>query len=76
MYLSCWYWRLKQRTDGKRAIIALARKLLVIIYTLLKTDQQYDDEKFQMRKVMAQQKHINRMVNELTHIGYIVSAAV
>jgi transposase len=36
-YLSTWYWRLKQWTDAKRAIVALARKLLVIIYTMLKT---------------------------------------
>lgn len=35
-YLSGWYWRLKQRTDSKRAIVALARKLLVIIYAMLK----------------------------------------
>lgn len=35
---SFWYWRLKQKTDTKRAIIALAHKLLVIIYTMLKTN--------------------------------------
>jgi transposase len=38
MYLSGYYRRLKQRTDAKRAIVALARKLLVIIYAMLKTD--------------------------------------
>lgn len=36
-YLSGWYWRVKQRKGAKRATIALARKLLSIIYILYKT---------------------------------------
>jgi len=35
-YLSNWYWKVKQRRGGKKAVVALARKLLVIIYNLLK----------------------------------------
>ena len=42
-YLSGWYWRLKQRTDSKRAIVALARKLFVIIYAMLKNNQPFDE---------------------------------
>jgi transposase len=55
-YLSGWYWRLKQRTDAKRAIIALARKLLVIIYTMLKSNCAYDEQKFMERKHASDQK--------------------
>jgi len=73
-YLSGWYWRLKQRTDSKRAIVALARKLLVIIYAMLKSDQLYNEQKFIERKNAANQRHINRMVSELTRLGYAVSA--
>ena len=36
LYLSGWYWRIKQRKGAKRATIALARKLLALIYTMLK----------------------------------------
>jgi len=72
-YLSGWYWRLKQRTDSKRAIVALARKLLVIIYAMLKSDQPYNEQKFLERKNTASQKHIKRMVNELSKLGYAVS---
>jgi transposase len=43
MYLSGWYWRLKQRTGAKKAIIALARKLLVIIYAMLKSRSAFDE---------------------------------
>jgi transposase len=73
-YLSGWYWRLKQRTDAKRAIVALARKLLVIIYAMLKSNQPYNEQKFFDRKESANRKHITRMMNELTKLGFAVSA--
>jgi transposase len=73
-YLSGWYWRLKQRTDAKRAIIALARKLLVIIYTMLKTKQPFDEHKFVERTETTKRKRINRMVHELTGLGFSVAA--
>jgi transposase len=73
LYLSNWYWSLKQRTDAKRAIIALARKLLVIIYTMLKTNQPFDEQRFLERHNASQQKRVNRMVNELTKLGFDVS---
>lgn len=75
LYLSSWYWRLKQHTDAKRAIVALARKLLVIIYTMLKTNQPYNEQKFVERKNASEQKRVKRMVYELTRLGYAVSLA-
>ena len=74
-YLSNWYWRLKQRTDAKRGIVALARKLLVIIYTMLKTNQHYDESRFQERKKASVQRRVSRMVHELTRLGYAVTPA-
>lgn len=74
-YLSGWYWRLKQRTDSKRAIIALARKLLVIIYAMLKSNQPYSEQKFAQRREAVDKKRIHRMLNELTRLGYEVSLA-
>jgi len=75
LYLSGWYWRLKHHTDAKRAIVALARKLLVIIYTLLKTHQPYNEQKFVERKNASEQKRVKRMVYELSRLGYAVSLA-
>lgn len=75
LYLSVWYWRLKQRTDAKRAIVALARKLLVIIYAMLKSKSAYDEQKFSQRKECTEQKRVSRMVHELTKLGYAVSVA-
>lgn len=73
LYLSGWYWRLKQRMGAKRAIVALARKLLVIIYTMLKSNQPYDEQRFLERKQASEHKRVNRMVKELTKLGYSVS---
>jgi transposase len=39
--LKAWYQRLKVRKPGRVALVALARKLLVIIYTLLKSGQPF-----------------------------------
>jgi hypothetical protein len=75
LYLSDWYWRLKQRTDAKRAIVALARKLLVIIDAVLKSQQPYDEERFLERKKVCEQRRIGRMVNELTRLGYAFSSS-
>ena len=72
-YLSGWYWRLKQRTDAKRAIVALARKLLVIIYAMLKSNQLYNEQKFLERKHAAQQRRIQHMLHELTRLGYTLA---
>ena len=74
-YWSNWYWRLKQRTEAKRAIVALAWKILVIIYTMLKTNQLYDESRFQERKRASEQRRVSRMVHELTRLGYAVTPA-
>ena len=75
LYLSSWYWRLKQRTDSKRAIVALARKLLVIIYAMLKSNQPFSEDKFLQQKHASEHKRLKRMVSELTKLGYEVSLA-
>jgi transposase len=75
LYLSNWYWRLKQHTDAKRAIIALARKLLVIIFAMLKSKSAYDEQKFVERKNASEQKRVKRMVSELSKLGYSISLA-
>jgi len=75
LYLSNWYWRLKQRTDAKRSIVALARKLLVIIYVMLKSNSSYDEQKFMKRKEAIDQKRVTRMISELAKLGYAVAVA-
>lgn len=73
LYLSGWYWRVKQRKGAKRAIIALARKLLSLIHTILRTRQPYDEERFDIRRKQCERKRANRMVYELQRLGYTVT---
>ena len=74
LYLSGWYWRIKQRKGAKRATIALARKLLSLIYTILKTGVPYNEDCFEQRRKRCERKRAHRMVNELQKLGYHVIA--
>ena len=53
----------------------LTCKLLVIIYTMLKTKQPSNEYMFLERKNTSEQKRVKRMVNELPRLGYAVSLA-
>ena len=64
---------MKQRRGAKKAIVALARKLLVIIYTMLKNDMPYNESNFEIRKAQTEQKRVARMVFELKKLGFEVS---
>ena len=73
-YLSAWYWRIKQKKGAKKAIIALARKLLVIIYTMLKQGTLFDESCFEARRKSCEQKQLSRYIRELEKHGYHVEA--
>jgi transposase len=76
-YLSNWYWRLKQHVGAKKAIVALGRKLLVIIFTLLKNGAFYDEACFEQRRLHCERRRVSRMLSELERLGYqVVSPAV
>ena len=74
MYLAQWYWKLKQNRGSKRAIIALARKLLVMIYTMLKSGELYDENHFEQRRAQCESKRTARMVQELARLGYSIQS--
>lgn len=75
-YLSAWYWKLKQKKGAKKAIIALARKLLVIIYTLLKRGTAFDESCFEARKKKQDQNQASYYIRQLQKQGYRVEAPV
>ena len=72
-YLSHWYWRLKQRKGAKRATVALARKLLVVIYIMLKNKTPYNEDSYEQRRIQYEQKRARHYITELTKLGYEVS---
>lgn len=71
-YLSAWYWKIKQKKGAKKAIVALARKLLVIIYTMLKQGTLFDESCFKTRRKKCEQKQLSRYIRELEKHGYHV----
>ena len=72
-YLGALYHRLAGRIGKKRAAIAVARKLLVIVYHILSTHQPYRElgADYQVRR--HQQAVERRAVRQLEALGYTVS---
>jgi transposase len=72
-YLSAFYHRIARRRGKKRAILAVAHKLLVIIYHVLKTKTPYhepgEDYFDQMEKIHIQRRSVRR----LEQLGYEVT---
>ncbi|WP_003544129.1 hypothetical protein [Desulfotomaculum nigrificans] len=68
-YLSSWYWKVKQRRGAKKALIALARKLFVIIYNLLMNDVDYDETSFEKAKQKQEKFRVKRIIAEARKFG-------
>jgi transposase len=71
-YLSQWYWKVRQRRGMKKAIVALGRRVLTIIYAMLKSGMEYDEEQFDRVRETKEHKRLNRMIHELNAAGYKV----
>lgn len=56
------------------SFIPLARKLLVIIYTMLKQGTLFDESCFEARRKSCEQKQLSRYIRELEKHGYHVEA--
>ena len=61
-HLSKFYWKVKQRRGAKKAIVALARKILVIVYNIQKNIDMYKEEKFE---IVKQNKNLHVLTNLL-----------
>lgn len=61
---------------AKKAIIALARKLLVIIYTMLKQGTAFDESCFEARKKKQDQNQASYYIRQLQKQGYRIEAPV
>ena len=69
-YLSKFYWKLKQRRGAKKAIIAVSRKILVIIYNLLKKSEDYNEDKFADTKAKQESMRLKRISDEVKKLGF------
>jgi hypothetical protein len=60
---------LKQRRGSKKAIIALARKILVIIYSMLKTNSLYDETSYEVTRERQKEVQKRRIIFEAKKLG-------
>jgi transposase len=72
-YLGALYHRLVGRIGKKRAAVAVARKLLVIVYHILQTHQPYHELGADYQARRNQQAGARRAVRQLESLGYDVT---
>jgi hypothetical protein len=73
-YLSSWYWRVKQRRGAKKALIALSRKILTIIYSILKNaDGSYQEDQYAILIQRHAKHRQEKMIKELALSGFVIS---
>jgi hypothetical protein len=69
-YLSKFYWKIKQRRGAKKAVVALARKILMIIYYLLKNNDVYSEEKFEAAKQKQEILRFKKLSDDARKLGF------
>ena len=71
-FLSAFYRRLAARRGKKKAIVALAHKILVIVYTLLKTGQLYEERGAAALDERQKDRIVHRLERRIAQLGYSV----
>lgn len=72
-YLSSFYYRLAARRGVKRAIIAVAHRILIAIYHMLKDNQPYKDLGATYLDERNKPKVVTRMKQRIEQLGYRVT---
>lgn len=71
-FLAAFYRRLAARRGKKKAIVALAHKILVIVYTLLKTGQVYQERGAAALDEHQKDRIVHRLERRIAQLGYKV----
>ena len=71
-FLAAVYRRLAARRGKKKAIVALAHKILVIVYTLLKTGQVYQERGAAALDEHQKERIVHRLERRIAQLGYNV----
>jgi len=68
-YLSQWYWKVRARRGTKKALIGLARRILIIIYSSLKSGCLYSEEIIAKKPVAQIERRKQSLIRELKRLG-------
>jgi transposase len=71
-FLSAFFQRLAARRGKQKAIVAVAHKILVIIYTLLKTGQLYEERGAAALDDQQKERIVHRLERRIAKLGYTV----
>ena len=71
-FLAVFYRRLAARRGKKKAIVALAHKILVLIYTLLRTGQVYQERDAAALDAQQKERIVHRLERRIAQLGYTV----
>lgn len=71
-YLSKFYWKIKQRRGAKKAVIALARKILVILYHMLKANTAYNEQNFETAKLKQESLRLKKIQADAKKLGFVL----
>jgi hypothetical protein len=72
-FLAAFYRRVATRRGNKKAIVAVAHKILVIVYTLLKTGEPYQEPGVPVPDEWQKARLIERMLRRIAQLGYKVN---
>jgi len=72
-FLAAFFRRLAVRRGKQKAIIAVAHKILVIVYTLLKTGQVYQERGAAALDEQQKERIVHRLERRIAQLGYKVS---
>lgn len=71
-FLRAYFGRLSARRGKQKAIVAVAHKILVLIYTLLKTGQLYEERGAAALDENQKERMVHRLENRIAKLGYKV----
>ena len=74
-FLRDWFYRLRSRRGTKKALIAVARKLLSIVWNILVTGEIYDEARYEETKKNQEERHRQKLKTEAAKLGFILIPA-
>ena len=69
-FLRDWFYRLRTRRGTKKALIAVARKLLSIVWHILTTGEVYDESRYEVTKKNQEERRRQKLKSEAAKLGY------